>query len=278
MKHYLPRRILPLVLAIYGAVSLAAARNDSPSLDELIKYSDMIVVGTFDPATMDSTVRDSADGMVYRGALAVEEILWGDQIGFLLGRAVDHAPLAIEWRSGSGDGGECDPRAHAGEKGIWFLTRTASGGYQAGRGRFFDTRQRRRIVRLLRKGMVLLRSKPGGSASSAEVTLVLRNARRQDAEVPDFSMEAGRLRLHPGVRLTVHALTPAGKPRREALPGREGRFLALDPEDWTVVMAGEERVAAVNLTELFDLQAGSRYLVTFQIEGYGKDTATVSIP
>ncbi len=104
------------------------------------------------------------------------------------------------------------------------------------------------------------------------VDLVVRNARRPDAVVPDFSFAAEVLHLHPDVSLTVFQSGPEGKGKGEPLAPPQGRELSLDEEDWIVVASGEEQLIRFDLAEVFDLYRQTGYVAEFEVKGFGNST------
>lgn len=104
------------------------------------------------------------------------------------------------------------------------------------------------------------------------VDLVVRNARRQNAVVPDLNFKDGVLHLHPDVSQTVFQSGPEGKGRGEPLAPLQGRVLSLDEEAWIALASGEEHLIRFDLRELLDLNWQTGYAAEFQVTRFGKGT------
>ena len=111
------------------------------------------------------------------------------------------------------------------------------------------------------------------------VDLVVRNARRHVAVLPDFNFKGGVLHLYPDVSMTVFQSGPEAKGKGEPLAPLQGRVLSLDEEAWIALASSEEHLIRFDLRELLDLNWQTSYVVKFRIEGFGKGTlALPAIP
>ena len=258
-----------MVLSLTWAVSPVIGQTDRrPSLDQLVSSSDLIVVGACQVEAVDS----SGNVPYVSGTITVEEVLWGDMLSFLIGEVIGEEQVNVGWRAISGSHDPVNWATHAGRKGIWLLVKTDTDVYRADGPRYLARWNRFRVVRSLQKNMVFLRRTPLSPSSQLMVDLVVRNARRQDAVVPDFLFKDGVLHLHPGVSLTVFRSGPGGKEEGEPLVPLQGRMLSLDDEAWIIVGSGEEHLVRFDLAQLFDLDRQTCYTARFRIEGLGKST------
>lgn len=258
-----------MALSLTWAVSPVIGQTDRrPSLQQLVNSSDLIVVGACQVEAVDS----SGNVPYVSGAITVEEVLWGDMLSFLIGEVVGEKEVNVGWRAISGSHDPVDWATHAGRKGIWLLVKTDTDVYRADGPRYLARWNRFRVVRSLRKNMVFLRHTPLSPSSKMMVDLVVRNARRQDAVVPDFLFKDGVLHLHPGVSLTLFQSTPGRKEKGGGLVPLQGRMLSLDEAAWIVVGSGEEHLVRFDLAELFDLNRRTGYTARFRIEGFGEST------
>jgi len=257
-----------LVLCLTGIVLPASGLpTRQPSLDLLVNSSDLIVVGTFKPGTV-----DSSEIMPYvSGTVTVEEVLWGDMLSFLIGEVVGKEVIQVAWWDTPGDQ-PINWAIYGGQKGIWLLVRTEMDVYRTDGRRCLKLRNKHKVVRSLRKNMVFIRRTPLSPPMERMVDLVVRNVRRQDAVVPDFKLVTGILRLHPDVSLSIFKSGLRGRMQGKPLSPQQGRLLHLDDEEWIVVGSGEEHLVRLSLKELFDLDKQTSYTVQFQVKGFGKST------
>ncbi len=259
-----------LILSLVGFTFLLAGPSKSRSnLRNIVSSSDLIVVGSFSLGTVDST---EAVPLI-RGTLTVEEVLWGDLLSFLTGEVVGIEEVLVEWWA-SPEQAPVNTMAEAEPKGLWLLQKTFSGVYRAGKGRYIDLSHKRRVARYLRRDMVILRRALLQPASSRMVDLVLRNAQKKDALVPEFRYKNGILYLHPGVYFEILAAPPEPRSKSVLLAHRPGRIQVLDEEDWIMVSSGEEQVVRFSLNEIYQLPPQKRLDVRFQIKGYGQSSLT----
>ncbi len=234
--------------------------------------SDLIVVGTFSLHEIDS----SASTIMVNGTVTAAEILWGDVFSFLTGEVVGEDEIPVSWRVLPDGSNPVDLATADGLEGIWLLVETETDTYRADGPRYLALRNRSEVVRVLQQNRVIVRHTLYNPPSGTMVDLLFRNARTSDAVVPDFSLSAGVLRLHPDVSLSVYQTGADGKPIGEPLQPFDGRILYLDEEDWTVVGSGEEHLVRLNLADFFDLNRQTSYIVEFHVAGFG--TSMLMLP
>lgn len=263
-----------LILCLAGvSLLLAGPRKvaERPSLQQLVNNSDLIVIGSFHPGVVDSPATVSQPSRaVTTGSVSIEELLWGDMVSFLMREVVGEEVITVEWRPSPEE-----PPPGVGQRGLWLLEKTPEGSYRAGEGRFLDLKDRRKVVRALRRDMVILRTGRFQPAASRVVELVFRNAQKRDALVPEYRYEKNILYLHPRVTLTVQAIPPEQRSKPVAVAPVVGRTQKLDDQDEIVVQSGEEYLVSFNLEELFNLEKQTQYEVQFQVRRYGKSTLTL---
>ncbi len=261
-----PVPALVLLLAAGCLVPAANRGTEYPSLRELVRRSDLIVMGRLSQAALDST---STPPMALLTVVA-EEVLWGDMVGFLLGAGAGEQHLTVTWIEPQAPG-LVNPLQLGDRTGIWLLVRSEGGVYLADGSSFVDPKKQRAVRRYLRKDLLFIRLNATAPAEALTVDLVVRNAGEQDAILPEFRFDEGRLFLHPQVELSVQAL-PSGK-KKQPVPvsPRENAIVSLDEQDWLTAQSGEEVLVSVPLAALYPLQPGRDYEVRFKIDGFGTD-------
>lgn len=263
------RRLIPLpaLLLLLAAGCLVPAANrgaKNPPLRELVRRSDLIVMGRLSQVSLDST---STPPMALL-TVEADEVLWGDMVGFLFGAGAGERILTVTWIEPQVPG-LVNPLQLGDRTGIWLLVRTEGDVYLADGYSFVDPKKRRAVRRYLRKDLLFIRLNATAPAEALTVDLVVRNAHEKDAILPEFRFEGGRLFLHPQVELSLLVL-PSGK-KEQPLPvsPRENSIVALDEQDWLTAQSGEEVLVSVPLAALYPLEPGRDYEVRFEIEGFG---------
>lgn len=263
------RRLIPLpalvLLLAAGCLVPAANRGaKNPPLRELVRRSDLIVMGRLSQVSLDST---STPPMALL-TVEADEVLWGDMVGFLFGAGAGERILTVTWIEPQVPG-LVNPLQLGDRTGIWLLVRTEGDVYLADGYSFVDPKKRRAVRRYLRKDLLFIRLNATAPAEALTVDLVVRNAHEKDAILPEFRFEGGRLFLHPQVELSLLVL-PSGK-KEQPLPvsPRENSIVALDEQDWLTAQSGEEVLVSVPLAALYPLEPGRDYEVRFEIEGFG---------
>ncbi len=260
---------VPALVLLLAAGCLVPAANrgiEYPSLRELVRRSDLIVLGRLSQASLDST------SMPPMALLTVEaeEVFWGDMVSFLFGADVGEQRLTVAWIEPYAPG-LVNPLQMSNDTGIWLLVRSEGDVYLADGYSFINPKKRRAVKRYLRQDMLFIRLNATAPAEALTVDLVVRNAGEQDAILPEFRFDEGRLFLHPQVELSLQSLPADKKEKPKPISPRENAIVALDEQDWVTAQSGEEVLVSVPLAALYPLQPGRDYQVRFEIEGFGTD-------
>lgn len=261
--------LMPALVLLLAAGCLVPATDrgsEYPVLRELVKRADLIVVGRLSQAALDSA------SMPPVALLTVEadQVLWGDMVGFLFGAGAGEQHLTVTWIEPQAPG-LVNPLQLGDRTGIWLLARTKGEVYLADGYSFVDPKKRRAVQRYLRKDLLFIRLNATAPAEALTVDLVVRNAHEQDAILPEFRFDQGRLFLHPQVELSLQSLPADKKEQPNPISPLENAIVALDEEDWLIAQSGEEVLVSVPLAVLYPLQPGRDYQVRFKIEGFGTD-------
>jgi len=274
-------KILAITMVVVLAMGAEPAQASLPfsssikelSLRERVQNSDLIAVGFYETNVNDTLASLPAGG----GWLHIQEVLWGDQVNFLLGKDMFTERVRLEWAPAPEP---CRPaRQHiAGAARIWFLQRRSQFVYLASEDSYVGLEQRGKIEGYLRKDWVVMRVHPGELHARTALDLIVRNAHARDALVPEFRYANGVLYLHPRVQLTVR-YRPAGRLFGGVdIPPLAGKVLPLDKDANMVVQSGEEYLAPIDLEEIFPLEPQRRYEVRFRIKGYGRSSLRFDLP
>ncbi|MCH8838765.1 MAG: hypothetical protein IIA60_13375 [Candidatus Marinimicrobia bacterium] len=265
-RQLIPLPALVLLLATGCLVPAANRGTQNHGLRELVRRSDLIVMGRLSQVSLDST---STPPMALL-TVEADEVLWGDMVGFLFGAGAGEQILTVTWIEPQVPG-LVNPLQLGDRTGIWLLVRTEGDVYLADGYSFVDPKKRRAVRRYLRKDLLFIRLNATAPAEALTVDLVVRNAHEKDAILPEFRFEGGRLFLHPQVELSLIVL-PSGK-KGQPLPvsPRENSIVLLDEQDWLTAQSGEEVLVSVPLAALYPLEPGRDYEVRFEIKDFGKD-------
>ena len=265
-RRLFPMQALVLLLATGCLVPAANRGTQNHGLRELVRRSDLIVMGRLSQVSLDST---STPPMALL-TVEAEEVLWGDMVGFLFGAGAGEQILTVTWIEPQVPG-LVNPLQLGDRTGIWLLVRTAGDVYLADGYSFVDPKKRRAVRRYLRKDLLFIRLNATAPAEALTVDLVVRNAHEKDAILPEFRFEGGRLFLHPQVELSLIVLPSGKKGQPVPVSPRENSIVLLDEEDWLTAQSGEEVLVSVPLAALYPLEPGRDYEVRFEIEGFGTD-------
>ena len=265
-RQLIPLPALVLLLATGCLVPAANRVTQNHGLRELVRRSDLIVMGSLSQVSLDSI---STPPMALL-TVEADEVLWGDMVGFLFGAGAGEQILTVTWIEPQVPG-LVNPLQLGDRTGIWLLVRTEGDVYLADGYSFVDPKKRRAVRRYLRKDLLFIRLNATAPAEALTVDLVVRNAHEKDAILPEFRFEGGRLFLHPQVELSLIVL-PSGK-KGQPLPvsPRENSIVLLDEQDWLTAQSGEEVLVSVPLAALYPLEPGRDYEVRFEIKDFGKD-------
>ena len=265
------RRLIPLpaLVLLLAAGCLVPAGNrgaQNHALRELVRRSDLIVMGRLSQVSLDST----STPPVALLTVEADEVLWGDMVGFLFGAGAGERILTVTWIEPQVPG-LVNPLQLGDRTGIWLLVRTEGDVYLADGYSFVDPKKRRAVRRYLRKDLLFIRLNATAPAEALTVDLVVRNAHEKDAILPEFRFEGGRLFLHPQVELSLLVLPTVKKGQPVPVSPRENSIVPLDEQDWLTAQSGEEVLVSVPLAALYPLQPGRDYEVRFEIKDFGTD-------
>lgn len=251
------RRVVALLLLL-GLPAAARAMWASVPVEELVRESDLIVVGT-----LRDVEEHTADGTDYgRGRIDVREVIWGDAApGDALALRLDNPSAVVCPR--------VEHRHAANEEGIWLLTRDGGAVAADYPGRFVNLSERGKVEAALRASPVVLRSekhwvRPG---EPMPVSVVYRNTSRAPRTFPGLALGGGAFRLGPGSRIAVTVTFDDGSAYGAArLTGRVVRDASLAPV--TLPPRGEHRVE-FDLRELLAKGPAEKdsYDVTLKFDG-----------
>lgn len=249
-----------------GCAALGTGVSRPPKLQELVRRSDLIVLGQSSRVALDS-VSAPPVAMI---TVVTERVIWGDMVGYLLGAAADAESLTVVWIEPEAPG-LVNPREIAGQTGIWLLVRSAGDSYLADGYSFIPADRQGAVQRFLERDFLFIRENATAPEELLTVDLVIRNAGKEDELIPEFRYHNGTLFLHPQIELAVFAI-PAGKGGPpEPISPRDGAILPLDEQDWLTAQAGEEILVSVPLTAIFPVEKGRTHEVRFEIGGFGKN-------
>ena len=263
-RRLFPMPALVLLLAAGCLVPAANRGAQNPPLRELVRRSDLIVMGRLSQVSLDST----STPPVALLTVEADEVLWGDMVGFLFGAGAGERILTVTWIEPQVPG-LVNPLQLGDRTGIWLLVRTEGDVYLADGYSFVDPKKRRAVRRYLRKDLLFIRLNATAPAEALTVDLVVRNAHEKDAILPEFRFEGGRLFLHPQVELSLLVLPTVKKGQPVPVSPRENSIVPLDEQDWLTAQSGEEVLVSVPLAALYPLEPGRDYEVRFEIEGFG---------
>lgn len=256
------KRILALLVLLCLPAAARAMWAMVP-LEELVRESDLIVVGT-----LRDVHESSADGMDYgEGRIDVREVIWG------VASAGD--VLTLKWQNSSAVA--CPRVEHdfnANKEGIWLLTREGDVVRANYPGRFVALKERGAILKALRQSTIVLRSGDpwvgGGLPMAFEV--VYRNTTNATLSFEGVGYEDGRALLPRGSRLVVKIDGSA-----EVNPVRlVARYTSGNSVEPFQLAPGEERRFAFDLRVLMASPAlkGKIYVVNFTPPG-GQSTSEI---
>ncbi|MEE9464243.1 MAG: hypothetical protein V3W14_01545 [Candidatus Neomarinimicrobiota bacterium] len=254
-----------LGLIAVGCVSLSTGLSRPPKLQDLVRRSDLIVLGKSSRVTLDS-VSVPPIAMI---TVVTERVIWGEMVSYLLGAVAGEESLTVVWIEPEAPG-LVNPLELMGQSGIWLLVRSGGDTYLADDYSFVQSSKHRAVERFLKRDFLFIRVNATAPEEMLTVDLVIRNAGKEDHIIPEFRYLNGKLFLHPQIDLSVFAI-PAGKGEpHEPISPREGAILPLDEQDWITAQAGEEILVSVPLTAIFPLESARTHEVRFEIEGVGE--------
>jgi hypothetical protein len=234
--------------------------------------SDLIVVGILEFVDVDS----SENVLLMNGIVSVNEILWGDMLSFLTGEVMRYEQVSVEWRDPPYEEVFSAKNMQTAEEGIWFLSKSGSDVFQVYGPGALALKNRKKVIRGLKRNMVFIRRAPHYPSSIMIVDLMIRNAHNRDATFPQSRYEHEVLYLHPDINLRVTPSVGKNKKIAQPLPPVSGRLVKLDEDDVMIVASGEEYQVRFDLRAIYDLKMQTNYLVTFQMDGF--ESRTLSLP
>lgn len=253
------RRLFPLLLLLLALPASARASWAYVSVEELVRETDLIVVGTLRDAS-----ERTADGVDYgEGHIAVREVIWG--------KVSPGDSLLLRWSNASNM--VCprvEPQYFKGKEGIWLLTRDGEAVAADYPGRFVELSERRRVEAALARSPVVLRAEGYlvGRDAPMSFAVVYRNVSGAPREFPAAVFDAGRLRLSPGSRLGVKFRRDDDSTERKA--GLAGSVVTDRDLAPVTVGARDEHRVEVSLRELLAdaPEENETYEVTLEFRGW----------
>jgi hypothetical protein len=244
--------VIGVVTATLGAPSRSSPEPPLPrDLDEVVSWSDVIVVGT-----LREVVQESRNGIDYaEGRIHVAEVLWGP--------IIPENRLVLQWSNPTDVGCPRTEHAHhTNERGIWLLETLQDGTVGACDPECFQPENRRDAIRtLLNVNTLRVRVVPN-IVGWPWLNIRIRNGTSDMLVVPGLGKDELVLVLDPSIELDVFAAVGGQGERLTPLPGRLRRDPSISP---IAVPPKQDHTFRVLLTNTYALKPSHWYSFSLSI-------------
>ncbi|MFC1482024.1 hypothetical protein ACFL6E_07260 [Candidatus Neomarinimicrobiota bacterium] len=249
-----------------AALPQNAAGSTKDDLTNLVRISDLIVVGRLEKSLPDSGARISQDYTVVDA-----DFIWGDPLAYLFPQRRTDDPVLF--RAESQVGSDLDSMATLATTMIWFLRRSDDNSSLLLYFGVASPREERRIRNYLADHNVILRHAVGRDTGGG-VELILRNAIDGDMHIPEIEVKKHIIWHNPGVSLTYHLLDDEGNAVGSIEPFHE-RVKLLDVQDWLLLQPGEEQIIRFNIGDYYPQEYDRAYEFGIVIEEIGSSSLVI---